>query len=68
MKFRNGHLEVSDTYAVISALSESFSPVINSIKFTNFIRVSDFLEQSSDFVSRFKFSEVMLGNTLFRHI
>ena len=68
MEFRKSHLEVSDTNAVISALSELFSPVINSIKFTNFISVSDFLEQGSDFVSCFKFSKVMLGNTLFRDI
>lgn len=68
MQFRKGHLEVSDTYAVISALSILFSPVINGIEFTNFVAISDLFEQGLDFLSRFEFSEVVLGNTLLRDI
>ena len=66
MKLRNCHLEVSYTDSVVDGLPNLFCTIVHSVKFTNFVVVTDGCEHLSDFVSSSELAEVLFLNSNFR--
>lgn len=66
MHFRDRHLEVSDRDPVVCALCEFLRSIIHRIELTNFVRESNFFEQSFDLFSASCRSKVVFSNAKLR--
>ena len=56
----DSHLEVPYANSIICALSELLGSIIHGVEFTNFVGVTNLLEQGSDLVARPHLSKIVL--------